>query len=136
MKTIRVMATLVAGMLFGFGLALSTMIQPEVILNFLQLRDMGLLLVMGGALAVAMLVFQVWPRFVRKPLAAEEFDRNSGPMTRNIWVGSAIFGIGWGLCGVCPSPAVAGIGVGNFSMLWALLGIAVGALLQGLTTKF
>ena len=136
MKTIRVMATLVAGILFGFGLALSTMIQPEVVLSFLQLRDMGLLLVMGGALAVAMLVFQVWPRFVRKPLAADVFDRNSGSMTRNIWLGSAIFGIGWGLCGVCPSPAVAGIGVGNFSMLWALLGIAVGALLQGLTTKF
>ena len=133
MKTVRVCATLLAGMAFGFGLALSTMVRPEIVLGFLQLRDMGLLLVMGGAVAVALLAFQGLPRLLRKPLAADAFDQNCAPLTRNTLLGSAIFGIGWGLCGVCPGPAIAGLGTGNFSMLWALLGIAVGALAHGLT---
>jgi uncharacterized protein len=47
-------------------------------------------------------------------------------------VGAALFGAGWGLCGVCPGPAIAGLGTGNWDLLWALAGIALGALAQGL----
>ena len=50
-------------------------------------------------------------------------------------VGAALFGVGWGLCGVCPGPAIAGLGLGNWSLLWALGGIALGALLQGLRAR-
>jgi uncharacterized membrane protein YedE/YeeE len=50
-------------------------------------------------------------------------------------VGAALFGIGWGLCGVCPGPAIAGLGAGNWSLLWALAGIAFGALVQGLRAR-
>jgi uncharacterized membrane protein YedE/YeeE len=50
-------------------------------------------------------------------------------------MGAAIFGIGWGLCGVCPGPAIAALGTGNWSLLWALAGIALGALVQGLRAK-
>ena len=54
-----------------------------------------------------------------------------------LWlIGAAIFGVGWGLCGVCPGPAIAGLGTGNLSLLWALGGIAVGALAQGLCAKY
>ncbi|MBT9476205.1 DUF6691 family protein, partial [Polaromonas sp.] len=45
------------------------------------------------------------------------------------------FGVGWGLCGVCPGPAIAGLGAGNWDLLWALAGIALGALVQGLRAK-
>ncbi len=50
-------------------------------------------------------------------------------------MGAALFGIGWGLCGVCPGPAIAGLGTGNVDLLWALGGIAAGALTQGLRAK-
>jgi uncharacterized protein len=48
-------------------------------------------------------------------------------------VGSSLFGVGWGLSDVCPGPAIAGLGAGNWPMLLSLVGIALGALLQGLT---
>ena len=47
-------------------------------------------------------------------------------------IGAAIFGIGWGLCGVCPGPAIASIGSGNFDLLWALVGIFIGSYIQGI----
>lgn len=45
--------------------------------------------------------------------------------------GAALFGVGWGLTGVCPGPAIAGLGAGNFTLLWAVAGMALGALAQG-----
>ena len=48
---------------------------------------------------------------------------------------STPIGVGWGLCGVCPGPAIAGLGTGNWALLWALAGIALGALVQGLRAK-
>lgn len=122
---------LAAGALFGFGLALSTMVQPEVVLSFLRWQDWGLMLVMGGAVAVAMLGFKVFPRLRGRPILGPTFDRKPGTWSRQTALGAAIFGVGWGLSGVCPGPAIAGLGTGNWSLLWALAGIAIGALLQG-----
>jgi hypothetical protein len=50
-------------------------------------------------------------------------------------VGAALFGAGWGLCGVCPGPAIAGLGTGNWDLLWALGGISLGALAHGLRAR-
>ena len=55
-KFLSLLVTLIGGMLFGFGLALSTMVSPEVVLSFLRLQDFGLMLVMGGAVAVTVVV--------------------------------------------------------------------------------
>ncbi len=126
-----VLVTLLAGALFGFGLALSTMVQPEVVLGFLRGQDMGLMLVMGGAVAVALLAYQLAPRWRTQPLLGGSFQPQRRPWDRDTAVGSAIFGVGWGLCGVCPGPAIAALGTGNITIAWALLGIAVGALVQG-----
>ncbi len=125
------MAVLVSGALFGFGLALSSMVKPEVVLSFLRFRDFGLLLVMGGALSVTLLVYQLVPRLIKRPLLEDQFAVRPALLDRQTLTGSAIFGIGWGLCGVCPGPAIAGLGTGNWSMLVALAGIAVGAYAQG-----
>ncbi|MDO5653538.1 MAG: YeeE/YedE thiosulfate transporter family protein [Brachymonas sp.] len=133
MKALNFAATLAAGMLFGFGLSLSTMVRPEIVLGFLQLRDWGLLLVMGGAVVVAAVGFFLAPRLLKHPLAAVAFDKTCSSLRRNTIVGAGIFGIGWGICGVCPGPAIAALGVGNWRTLWVLLGIALGALLHGLT---
>ena len=123
-------ATVAAGALFGFGLALSGMVQPEVILSFLQFRDWGLMLVMGGALAVTLCAYQLAPRWRRTPLLGAAFEAHTARMHRDTFVGSALFGIGWGLSGVCPGPAIAGLGAGNLQMLWVIAGLAAGAWLQ------
>lgn len=124
--------TLVAGMLFGFGLSLATMIQPQVVLSFLRFQDFGLMLVMGGAVLVALLAYQGLPRLMKRPLLDDHFHPHPSAWNRDTAVGAALFGVGWGLCGVCPGPAIAGLGTGNLDLLWALGGIALGALVQGL----
>ena len=121
----------IAGALFGFGLALSTMVKPEVVIDFLLWRDMGLLLVLGGAVAVTFLAYRFLPRLVAKPWMAESFGTHPSEMSARTLVGAAIFGVGWGLCGVCPGPAIAGLGVGNWPLLYALAGLAAGAFVQG-----
>lgn len=127
--------TLLAGALFGFGLSLSTMVQPQVVLGFLRFQDMGLMLVMGGAVVVALLAYKGAPRLMKKPLLDDHFHPHPSTWNRNTAVGAALFGVGWGLSGVCPGPAIAGLGTGNWDLLWALGGMAAGALVQGLRAK-
>jgi uncharacterized membrane protein YedE/YeeE len=125
------LVVIASGALFGFGLALSGMIRPEVVLSFLQFHDWGLMLVMGGALVVALTAYQVFPRVRGTPLLTRGFESHTARMSRDNFVGSALFGMGWGLSGVCPGPAIAGLGAGNLQMAWSLLGLAAGAWLQG-----
>ena len=121
----------IAGALFGFGLAFSTMVKPEVVIDFLMWRDLGLLLVLGGAVIVTFLTYQLLPRIAKKPWLADTFGKHPSEMSARTLAGAAIFGVGWGLCGVCPGPAIAGLGVGNWPLLYALAGLAAGAFVQG-----
>ena len=135
MAFLKMLATLLAGSLFGFGLSISAMIRPEVVLSFLRFQDLGLMLVMGGAVLVVLLVYKLTPRLLARPLLDDHFHTHPSVWNRDTLVGSALFGVGWGLCGVCPGPAIAGLGAGNWSLLWAVVGIALGALAQGLRAK-
>ena len=128
----KFLAVLASGAIFGFGLALSTMVQPEVVLGFLRMQDWGLMLVMGGAVMVTVLAYQLAPRLLRRPMLGDHFSVRPAILDRDTVLGAAIFGIGWGVCGVCPGPAIAGLGTGNAAMLVALGGIALGAYAQGL----
>lgn len=129
------LATLAAGALFGFGLSVSGMIRPEVVLSFLHFSDFGLMLVMGGAVLVVLLTYKLAPRLLARPLLGDHFQAHPSAWNRDTAVGAALFGVGWGLCGVCPGPAIAGLGAGNWDLLWALGGIALGALVQGLRAR-
>jgi len=131
----RAAVTLMAGALFGFGLSLATMVQPDVVLGFLRFQDWGLMLVMGGAAGVAMLAFKVFPLWSSRPWLGLEFLNQTAHWSRQTLIGSAIFGVGWGLSGVCPGPAIAALGTGNTDILWALGGIVLGALAQGLLAR-
>lgn len=124
-----------AGALFGFGLAFSTMIRPDVVLSFLRLEDFGLALVLGGAVVVTFLAYRYLPRLMTRPLLGGAFKEHEATMSRTTIAGAALFGIGWGLTGVCPGPAIAGLGAGSFELLFAVAGLAIGALLQGLTSR-
>jgi len=127
--------TLLAGALFGFGLSISTMIQPDIVLGFLRFQDMGLMLVMAGAVGVALVGYKGLPRLLNKPLCGEQFHQHPSAWNRDTLWGSALFGVGWGLRGVCPGPAIASIGAGQWDVMWALLGIVLGGLAHGLRQR-
>ena len=123
---------LVGGLVFGFGLAASHMARPEGVLNFLQLEDFGLLFVMGGAATTTALVFAIATRFGdRAPLTGRAYRRRVREFDRNVLLGGAIFGVGWGLTGICPGAAYASLGIGNVTILWAIAGMFIGAYAQG-----
>jgi len=122
----------VGGLLFGFGLAASHMARPEVVLDFLQFEDFGLVFVMFGGAAVTGLTVGLAPRLLgRAPLTGDAFERRLKPFDRNVVLGGAVFGVGWGLSGICPGAAYASLGIGNVSILWALAGMFLGAYAQG-----
>lgn len=113
---LRIMAALLAGILFGVGLTISQMINPQKVLAFLDLAgawDPSLALVMVGALAVAGGTYP-WIAARDKPVLAEEFQV---PQRRDVdprlVSGALIFGVGWGLVGYCPGPALASLSVGH-----------------------
>jgi len=106
---------LIVGLLFGAGLVVSGMANPAKVLNFLDLFgtwDPSLAFVMGGAVIVAFIGFRLVFRRA-KPILSQTFHL---PTRRDIdarvVVGPAIFGIGWGLGGFCPGPALAALGFG------------------------
>lgn len=123
---------LLGGLIFGFGLGFSHMARPEIVLRFLQFQDFGLLFVMFGAAIVSGVAFAVMPRYrTRAPLTRKPYGRRLKSFDRNVLVGGAIFGVGWGLSGICPGAAYASLGVGNVTILWAIGGMFLGAYLQG-----
>lgn len=123
---------LLGGVLFGFGLAYSQMARPEVVLDFLQFDDFGLLFVMFGAAVVSGLAFFLAPRLRESaPLTGDGYDRRLKPFDRNVLIGGSIFGVGWGLSGICPGAAYASLGIGNVTILWAIAGMFIGAYAQG-----
>ncbi len=108
-----ILAAIFAGLVFGAGLTISGMVNPAVVLGFLDITgawNPALLLVMGGALAVALPGY--WLLQGRKPLFA---DKQLVPTRRDIdaplIVGSVVFGLGWGLAGICPGPALTMFGI-------------------------
>ena len=128
------LSAIIAGGLFGFGLVLSGMTDPERVIGFLDIFgafNPSLAFVLGGALLVTMSSF----RFIRrtpKPLWAARFEI---PQTRSIdgslIAGAVLFGVGWGLAGYCPGPAVAGLAVGNAETLWFMGSMLAGSALYG-----
>ncbi len=131
MKAPSLIAVLISGALFGFGLSYATMIKPEVVLSFLRFDDFGLLWVLGAASTVTMIFYQLAPRIMSKPLLESKFGQRVSAIDRDTLLGAALFGIGWGISGVCPGPAIAGLGAGNWPMLITLGGIFAGAYVQG-----
>jgi uncharacterized membrane protein YedE/YeeE len=99
----------ISGALFGAGLALSRMTDPAVIQGFLDVTgafDPTLLFVLGGAVGVTLITFRAVLR-LRQPLCAPEFDLPSPRrIDPKLVAGAAVFGVGWGIAGFCPGPAI------------------------------
>ena len=108
---IRLIA-LACGLLFGAGLVVSDMVNPARVLAFLDVAgnwDPALALVMGAALVPSALAY-AWRRHRRRPLAAADFHvPDNRRIDARLLGGAALFGIGWGLVGLCPGPAIAAL---------------------------
>lgn len=106
---------LLAGTLFGVGLVVSGMANPAKVLGFLDIFgawDPSLALVMGGALAVGLVGFAGASRRAQSALGLPMRVPASGKADRRLIVGSLLFGVGWGLAGFCPGPAVVALATG------------------------
>ena len=119
------------GLLFGFGLAFGGMSKPEIVLSFLQLKDLGLIILLGGSAFVTALTINLIPKVLNKPLLGGEFKKRKRTLSKRTLIGAAIFGIGWGLSGQCPGSAMASIGVGNFPILLGVVSMFLGAYIMG-----
>jgi len=129
----RALAALLAGLVFGVGLALAQMTDPRKVLGFLDLPgawDASLLFVLGGAVLLAGIGYRVV--FRRKaPVLDHRFHLpRSKAIDGPLLLGSALFGVGWGLAGYCPGPAIASLGFGNAEALWIVPALFAGAALQ------
>ena len=101
-----------AGLIFGLGLVISQMVDPAKVLRFLDLAgdwDPSLILVMGGAMAVAALGVLIGKRLDHPALAPAFNHPAAKTIDLRLIAGAAIFGIGWGLAGFCPGPALANL---------------------------
>lgn len=126
-----------AGLLFGLGLCLSGMTNPRKVLGFLDLAgawDPSLALVMVGAIAVAFIAFRVAGRrpasFSRRPF---QFPA-SGAIDARLFSGSLLFGMGWGLVGFCPGPAIVNLGYLEWRAALFVLAMAAGMALHAAIT--
>ena len=123
---------LVGGLVFGFGLGFSHMARPEVVIDFLTFEDFGLLFVMfGGSLVAGVAFWTLSSTGKRAPLTGRAYGRRLKSFDKDVLVGGSVFGVGWGLSGICPGAAYASLGVGNWPILYGLAGMFVGAYLQG-----
>jgi len=109
---LRNLPILLSGILFGAGLALGGMTDPARVRGFLDLLgnwDPTLAFVMGGAVLVMVVAWQLQPRLAR-PLFADTFSLPTrSDLTPRLIGGAALFGIGWGIAGLCPGPGIAAL---------------------------
>lgn len=123
-------ASALAGLVFGLGLLVSGMADPAKVLGFLDLAgawDPSLALVMAGAIAVGAVAFAVAGRRSRSWLGEPMRLPTARVIDRRLVGGSLAFGVGWGLAGFCPGPALVGLGMGQRGAV-----IFVAAMLAGM----
>ena len=119
----------VSGVIFALGLILSGMIKPSKIVGFLDFTgswDPTLAFVMGGALAIFLPTYRIVVRR-KKPILAQTFDvPKSHDITWQLAVGAIVFGVGWGMTGLCPAAAIAALPALSPNALTVTLGMAIG----------
>ena len=125
----RNIAALLAGLIFGLGLTISEMVNPAKVLAFLDLFgnwDPSLAFVMGGALIVTAIGYRLaWTQ--EKPIFAKRFQvPGNRQIDTRLAIGAIMFGIGWGLVGLCPGPAISALSFGGAPIFVFLAAMGAG----------
>jgi len=110
---VKILVALISGLLFGIGLTISQMVSPTKVLGFLDVFghwDASLLYVMGAAFVVFslsywLIIHKRGVSFLGSPIAS----KNPAPVNKQLVIGAIIFGVGWGLTGLCPGPVLANL---------------------------
>lgn len=130
---IRLLLCLIAGALFGLGLAVAQMTNPLKVQNFLDVAgpwDPSLAFVMGAAVLITLVMFRLVLQRER-PLLGDRFHLPTlRHVDRQLLIGAALFGVGWGMTGYCPGPALATVVSGNEEVLWFVPAMLLGGFLH------
>lgn len=133
----NLLVSLLAGIVFGIGLTVAGMTNPQKVLNFLDIAairtgtwDPTLLAVFAGALPVMFLFYRLRDRTTKPAFGSDYSQTVTDVVDRPVVIGSTLFGIGWGLAGLCPGPAVVALGLASRSALGPAL-LFFGAMLCG-----
>ena len=130
-----IIASLLCGLVFGAGLFISGMLQPTKVLGFLDIFgawDPTLAVVMISALAVSVPGFMLATHGSRPLIAGQSFWPTRASIDRPLMIGSALFGIGWGLVGLCPGPALENLATLSSGVIAFVAAMASGMLLHDL----
>ncbi len=126
---IKNISALIAGLIFGLGLMISGMTNPAKVIGFLDLFgqwDPSLMFVMVGAIGVSFFAFRKAMRLSASLLKEEIKLPTAQQIDLPLILGSVIFGIGWGLVGLCPGPAIASLAVGGFDIVLFVIAMLIG----------
>ncbi len=126
---ITVFISLLSGLVFGLGLIVSGMANPVKVLGFLDLGgawDPSLAFVMAGAIGVGAIAFAVARKRTRSFLGAAMKLPTTRDIDHRLVLGSVLFGIGWGVAGFCPGPALVALGMGEVKALVFVIAMLVG----------
>ncbi|MBT5483439.1 YeeE/YedE family protein [Gammaproteobacteria bacterium] len=125
----NLLVIITSGILFGLGLSVSEMVNPARVLGFLNILgpwDPTLIFVMAGALTVAVPGFQ-YARLMHKPFLAVSFSiPGKKDLDKKLILGAVIFGIGWGLAGICPGPSLVALNSLDMKVVWFVLAMLAG----------
>jgi uncharacterized membrane protein YedE/YeeE len=137
MRIVNILMALIVGLLFGIGLIVSGMTNPAKVTGFLDLAgrwDPSLAFVMGGAIAVGLVAFRLAGKRSKSLLDLPMRLPTASLIDRRLLIGSLAFGVGWGLAGYCPGPALASLASGGAKPLIftaaMLAGMAIFELLE------
>lgn len=134
----KLLPPIASGFLFGIGLTVSGMTDPQRVRGFLDIFggwDPTLAFVMGGAVLVMAVAWRIQARMAR-PVFGETFslpDRTD--LDPRLLAGAALFGIGWGIAGLCPGPAVASLALSPMNAVPFVAAMLIGMLLQKITME-
>ncbi len=125
----QIISALIAGLIFGIGLIISGMSNPSKVLNFLDLYgnfDPSLIFVLAGAVITSYCGYR-WLGTRQRPLFADQFAKAPSPdADGRLIFGAMVFGIGWGLVGLCPGPALTSLSIGGISAILFVAAMLIG----------
>lgn len=138
MNKLGSITALISGIIFGLGLVISGMTDTHKVIGFLDISDWDydLAFVMMGAISISIVAFYLAKR-IKKPIFESKFYLpTNAVIERKIIIGGMIFGIGWGLYGLCPAPAVIALLYGNITIYLFFISMIIGFFVSSKTPWF